>query len=210
MNLVDPQGLIPQTQADECREKKIGEVSPEVANGVLVAAALAAAIALGAAEVAAVGSAVYRGYQGFQALGRGRALVMAGAASAPQISNLLSNVYSMATGDPTGGGFAGAGMFELSAASRSAGNFANLSRRPMEFIFDGERFVMGFMKHENLAAKAGMCGNLRGGTIWQNKGKIFTNEMSGSYHRNWTDQARQEFKSFMSENGVLIKHKLGF
>lgn len=70
---------------------------------------------------------------------------------------------------------------------------------------------MGNMKHQQIVETAGMRGeHILGGTIWQKGGKVMTNELSGSFHQNWNEQTRQQFKTFMSEHGVLINHSTRF
>ena len=45
-----------------------------------------------------------------------------------------------------------------------------------------------------------------GGTIRSRNGKLLSDEMSGHYGRNWTDEIRRRFGEFMREQGVEVEH----
>jgi len=45
-----------------------------------------------------------------------------------------------------------------------------------------------------------------GGTIRTRNGKLLSDEMSGHYGRNWTDELRRRFQEFMNEQGIEVEH----
>ena len=105
------------------------------------------------------------------------------------------------------------GFLEVSAAyssSKAVQNFA--SPTPTDFIFDSQsqRFVMGDgpLGHDSVLHAAGIApsDSTVGGTIWNENGSLMTDEWSGHYGQNWTPGIRQQFQSFMQQNGVNITH----
>jgi hypothetical protein len=105
-----------------------------------------------------------------------------------------------------------AGILEVSDAYTSSKAVQNYAGKGVEFVFDAVsgRFVMGGMKHSSLVVNAGIeAGSTTVGGIIQRKGgKLVTNEQSGTYWRNWTDDIRRKFTEFMKAHGVNIKHEL--
>ena len=45
-----------------------------------------------------------------------------------------------------------------------------------------------------------------GGTIRTRNGKLLSDEMSGHYGRNWTEEIRRRFREFMNEQGIEVEH----
>lgn len=87
-----------------------------------------------------------------------------------------------------------------------------------EFVFDssGGRFLAGdrervpggLSPHEQLAENAGMDrGTVLGGTLFRENGRLVFTENSGHYGHRWTDSARQQFQSFMSDQGIDFDYR---
>ncbi|WBV58377.1 DUF6443 domain-containing protein [Chryseobacterium daecheongense] len=114
-----------------------------------------------------------------------------------------------------------AGVLEVSNRVKSIAQFKNyFPKGGIEFVFDTEAniFVVGKPKgrlygspHESLAVsiEAGSAGNSKYvGGIFNRKGNtIFTNEFSGHYGTNWTNQNRTQFVKFMEDKtGLKVNH----
>ena len=111
----------------------------------------------------------------------------------------------------------GRGVLEVSSQVRSTAavrSFNPASAR--EFVFDpaNERFVVGQSEkgfgHYGLAQEIGADENtVVGGMLSRGpNGEFFTDEMSGHYGINWTDEVRQQFVDFMRSYGFDIQHTM--
>ncbi|WP_327170164.1 polymorphic toxin-type HINT domain-containing protein [Streptomyces sp. NBC_01336] len=87
-----------------------------------------------------------------------------------------------------------------------------------EFVFDSgagrflagdrERIPGGLSPHEQLAEKAGMDkGTVLGGTLFRDNGRLVFTENSGHYGHRWTDSTRQQFQTFMSDQGIDFDYR---
>lgn len=72
-----------------------------------------------------------------------------------------------------------------------------------------ERFPGGFGPHEQLAEEAGMDkGTVPGGTLFRHGGRLVFTENSGRYGHRWTDDTRQQFQKFMSDQEIGFDYRL--
>lgn len=79
----------------------------------------------------------------------------------------------------------------------------------IEFIFDGDRLLIGRMKHPVLVREgkvATRADAIYGGTIRNNNGVLLTDELSGHYGTNWNNAARSKFAEFLKELGITATH----
>ncbi|MFE4255509.1 polymorphic toxin type 43 domain-containing protein [Streptomyces sp. NPDC056910] len=87
-----------------------------------------------------------------------------------------------------------------------------------EFVFDAsagkflagdrERIRGGLSPHEQLAEKAGMdTGTVLGGTLFRDNGRLVFTENSGHYGHRWTDSTRQQFQTFMRDQGIDFDYR---
>ena len=60
--------------------------------------------------------------------------------------------------------------------------------------------------HSTIRSTLPKSKNEVGGTIRFENGKYKTDELSGHYGRNWTDEIRAKFSQFMKEQGFEVEH----
>ncbi|MCE7992156.1 MAG: hypothetical protein HEP71_09260 [Roseivirga sp.] len=117
-----------------------------------------------------------------------------------------------------------AGVLEVSTEVKSVAQFKNYNpKNPIEFLFDFKTntFVVGNVKkgvaaglspHQKLTWAIGSQNkNVVGGMFKRGKnGAIMTNEFSGHYWQNWTDDIRQQFTQFLeTQTGQSVIHNNG-
>ncbi|TCI04835.1 hypothetical protein EZV61_02355 [Corallincola luteus] len=106
----------------------------------------------------------------------------------------------------------GKGFIEVSANHVSSKAVQKLSNsKPIDFIFDpkSQRFIMGNnpLGHDGIRMAGGIGHKeIVGGSIWRQNGKLRTDQSSGHYGTNWTAKVREQFVTFMSQNGVDVSH----
>ncbi|WP_051884541.1 DUF6443 domain-containing protein [Chryseobacterium luteum] len=116
-----------------------------------------------------------------------------------------------------------AGVIEVSERVKSVGRFKNyFPKSYIEFVFDTETnsFAVGkphtpqpfTSPHESLAnaLESGSAGNKKyvGGMFERKGNTIFTNENSGHYGWNWTNENRAQFIKYMeNKTGIKINHQ---
>ena len=104
------------------------------------------------------------------------------------------------------------GFLEVSSNFKSSKAVQNLTNSiPIDFIFDpkSQRFIMGknSLGHDGIRMAGGIGHkDIVGGSIWRQNGKLMTDQSSGHYGTNWTASIREQFTTFMKQNGVDISH----
>ncbi|HCL4400944.1 TPA: hypothetical protein N2D31_006345, partial [Pseudomonas aeruginosa] len=91
----------------------------------------------------------------------------------------------------------------------------------IEYVFDpiSKSFAVGRPKdfrpmlsqHQQLADSIGAAdATVVGGKFWRGpNGEFFTNEYSGHYWRNWSEENRKVFVDVMNKYGVKVEHRRG-
>ena len=147
---------------------------------------------------------------------------MGGATAAATLRMPKNNKYNFkGINAKTSGTGPTSGVIEVSKTVKSVSQFKNYKpANPIEFVFDpkSNRFVVGrpnssvkgLSPHQNLARSINAEKPVGGLFKRGSNGEIITNEMSGHYHRNWTPQIREQFKTFLqTQTGQSVNHISG-
>jgi hypothetical protein len=136
---------------------------------------------------------------------------------AKDLGDGLNKAFNEASGD---GGSGSSGDVALGTDGGTADALKSFtSTKPeTEFVFDSstkrflagdrERIPGGLSPHEQLAEKAGMDREtVLGGTLFRDNGRLVFTENSGHYGHRWTDSTRQQFQTFMSDQGISFDYR---
>ncbi|MEK2632921.1 polymorphic toxin type 43 domain-containing protein [Pseudomonas aeruginosa] len=109
-----------------------------------------------------------------------------------------------------------------SLSSKSLRNYyPSTDSGSIEYVFDpiSKSFAVGRPKdfrpmlsqHQQLADSIGAAdATVVGGKFWRGpNGEFFTNEYSGHYWRNWSEENRKVFVDVMNKYGVKVEHRRG-
>ena len=110
------------------------------------------------------------------------------------------------------------GRIEVGAGA--AGDLANFTpgEAEAEFMFDSgsQRLLTGDVSgeglsgspHQQLARSLGADEDtVLGGTIFRDNDRLVFTENSGHYGHRWTDARRQQFQSFLSDQGIDFEYR---
>lgn len=112
------------------------------------------------------------------------------------------------------------GVLEVSSNVKSVEAFKNFkSSQPVEFVYDptNKKFLVGqpnqkmqgLSGHQQLVKVGNLDNNSTVGGMLKTgeSGQIITNEYSGHYYKNWTDEIRKQFKEFIeTKTGKAVTH----
>jgi len=112
------------------------------------------------------------------------------------------------------------GVLEVSSTIKSVEAFKNYkSSQPIEFVYDptNKKFLVGqpnqkapgLSGHQQLVKAGNLNNSTTVGGMFKTgeNGQIITNEYSGHYYTNWTDEIRKQFKEFIqTQTGKTVTH----